>query len=52
MELAQLNDYQKVLGLQWQLSANKIVLKLLLIYEFAQLLKPMGRNVLKTTGMF
>ena len=40
IELAKLNDYQKVLGLQWQLSTDKIVFKLLPVYEFAQLLKP------------
>ena len=39
MELAELNNYRKVLGLQWQLSPDKIVFKLLTIYEVAQLLK-------------
>lgn len=52
MELAELNDYRKVLSLQWQLNTDKIVFKLLPTYEFAQLLKPTKRNVLKTGGMF
>ena len=30
MDLAGLNNYRKVLGLQWQLSTDKIVFKLLL----------------------
>ena len=52
MDLAELNDYRKVLGFQWQLSTDKTVFKLLPKYEFAQLLKPTKRNVLKTAGMF
>ena len=52
MELAELNDYWKVLGLKWQLSTDKIVFKLLPIDEFAELLMPTKWNVLKTAGMF
>ena len=52
MELAELNNYRNVLSLQWQLSTDKIVFKLIPIYEFAQLLKPTKRNVLKSAGMF
>ena len=52
MEFAELNDFRKVLSLQWHLSTDKIVFKLLPIYEFAQLLKLTKRNLLKTGGMF
>ena len=52
MDLAELNDYRKVLGLRWQLSTDKILFKLLPIYEFAQFSKSTKRNVLKTAGMF
>ena len=52
MEFAELNDFRKGLSLQWHLSTDKIVFKLLPTYEFAQLLKPIKRNVLKTGGMF
>ena len=52
MEFAELNDFRKGLSLQWHLSTDKIVFKLLPTYEFAQLLKPTKRNVLKTGGMF
>ena len=52
MEFAELNNFRKGLSLQWHLSTDKIVFKLLPTYEFAQLLKPTKRNVLKTGGMF
>ena len=52
MELAELNDYGKILGLQQQQSTNKSVFKLWSIYEIAHLLKLAKRNVLKTGGMF
>ena len=39
MELVELNNYRKVLGLQWQLSTNKIVCELLPICEYDQLLR-------------
>ena len=32
MDLTELNNYQKALGLQWQLSTDKIMFKLLPIY--------------------
>ena len=52
MELAELNDYRKVLSLQWQLNTDKIVFKLLPIDEFTQLLTPKKRHILKTASMF
>ena len=52
MELAELNDYRKVLSLQWQLNTDKIVFKLLPIYEFTHLLTPKKRHILKTASMF
>ena len=51
MKLTELNDYRKVLGLQWLLITNKIVFKLLPVYEFAHVFKPTKQNVLKTIGM-
>ena len=32
MDLTELNNYQKALGLHWQLSTDKIMFKLLPIY--------------------
>ena len=51
-ELAQLNDYCMFLCLQWQLSLDKIVFKMLPLYELVDLLKPAERNKFKTTDIF
>ena len=49
MDMADLNDYRKVLGLQWQLGTDKIVFKLLPIYEFGKL-ESMNMESLGTTA--
>ena len=49
MDMADLNDYRKVLGLQWQLGTDKIVFKLLPIYEFGKL-ESMNMESFGTTG--
>ena len=40
------------LCLQWQLSIDKIVFKMLPLYELVDLLKPAERNKFKTTDIF
>ena len=49
MDMTDLNDYRKVLGLQWQLGTDKIVFKLLPIYEFGKL-ESMNMESFGTTG--